>query len=116
MCLMGCLMTLGLWLLSVPLVLTLGLLAAVLAFVPYIGAVLTAVPVMLFALAQSPRGVGAGVQVTRGQFDSIDHPADRLDPDEIKPTLRAPVKTDKASSGSRGITRVRARSFPVPAE
>jgi predicted PurR-regulated permease PerM len=43
---------LGLWLLDVPLALTLGLLSGVLTFVPYLGAIVSAVPALLIALAQ----------------------------------------------------------------
>jgi predicted PurR-regulated permease PerM len=43
---------LGLWLLNVPLALTLGLLSGLLTFVPYLGAIVSAVPALLIALAQ----------------------------------------------------------------
>jgi predicted PurR-regulated permease PerM len=45
----------GLWLLGVPLAFVLGLLAALLSFIPNIGPVLSAVPAILLALAQGPR-------------------------------------------------------------
>jgi predicted PurR-regulated permease PerM len=44
----------GLALLGMPLALSLGLIAGVLTFVPYVGAVLAALPAILVALAQSP--------------------------------------------------------------
>lgn len=44
----------GLWLLEVPLALTLGLIAAVLGFIPYVGPILAAVPAVLIGLTQSP--------------------------------------------------------------
>lgn len=50
----GIMTSLGLWLLGVPLALTLGLLAALLTFIPSIGPVLSAVPAVLLALLQSP--------------------------------------------------------------
>lgn len=43
----------GLWLLGVPLALTLGLLSGVLSFVPYIGSVSSAIPPVLIALTKS---------------------------------------------------------------
>jgi predicted PurR-regulated permease PerM len=54
MSLVGILTALGLWLLGVPLALTLGLIAALLEFVPYIGTILSAVPAILLALLQGP--------------------------------------------------------------
>lgn len=50
----GILTGLGLWLLGIPLALTLALLAAVLTFVPYVGAILSAIPALLLGLVQSP--------------------------------------------------------------
>lgn len=44
----------GLWLLDIPLALTLGLLAALLTFIPNVGPTLSVVPAMLLALMQSP--------------------------------------------------------------
>lgn len=44
----------GLWLLDIPLALTLGLLAALLTFIPNVGPILSVVPAMLLALLQSP--------------------------------------------------------------
>ena len=46
---------LGLWLLGVPLALTLGLIAAALGFIPYIGPILAAVPAVLIGLTQGPQ-------------------------------------------------------------
>jgi predicted PurR-regulated permease PerM len=54
MSLVGILTALGLWLLGVPLALILGLIAALLEFVPYIGTILSAVPAILLALLQGP--------------------------------------------------------------
>ncbi len=50
----GSLVTVGLWLLAVPLAGTLGLIAAVLTFVPNLGPFLSAVPAVLLAFAVSP--------------------------------------------------------------
>lgn len=54
MVVVGALTFLGLWLLGIPLAFTLGLFAALMAFVPYVGPVLSAVPAILVALAESP--------------------------------------------------------------
>jgi predicted PurR-regulated permease PerM len=54
MTLMGTLTTLALWFMDVPLALVLGIIAAILLFVPYLGAVAAAVPACLIALMQSP--------------------------------------------------------------
>jgi predicted PurR-regulated permease PerM len=48
---------LGLWLLSVQLALTLGLLSGLLTFVPYLGAIVSAVPAVLIALTQGRMAV-----------------------------------------------------------
>jgi predicted PurR-regulated permease PerM len=45
---------LGLWLLGIPLAMTLALLAAVLTFVPYVGAFLSAIPALLLGMVQGP--------------------------------------------------------------
>lgn len=45
----------GLWIIGVPLAFVLGLLAALLSFVPNIGPILSAIPAVLLALAQGPR-------------------------------------------------------------
>jgi predicted PurR-regulated permease PerM len=50
----GFLVLIGLWLLNVPLAMTLGLLAGVLDFVPVVGAIISAVPAILVALTASP--------------------------------------------------------------
>jgi predicted PurR-regulated permease PerM len=55
MTIVGVLTTLGLWLLGVPLALTMGLLAALLEFIPNFGPILSAVPAVLLALMDSPR-------------------------------------------------------------
>ncbi len=54
MTLMGILTTLALWLANVPLALVLGIMAGLLLFVPYLGAVAAAIPAMLVGLMQSP--------------------------------------------------------------
>jgi predicted PurR-regulated permease PerM len=50
----GTLTTLGLWLLGMPLALTLGLLAALLSFIPNIGPTLALIPALLLALLDGP--------------------------------------------------------------
>lgn len=50
----GVLVGLGLWLLGIPMALTLALLAALLEFVPVLGPLVAAVPAILIAFAQSP--------------------------------------------------------------
>lgn len=54
MAIVGILTAVGLWIIGVPLALTLGLIAAALSFVPFIGAVASAIPAMLVALVESP--------------------------------------------------------------
>ena len=54
MILVGLLTSLGLFLLGVPFRLTLGLLAAILTFIPYIGPIISVVPAALLAVVQSP--------------------------------------------------------------
>lgn len=54
MVIVGVLIGVGLWLLGVPLALTLALFAGLLNFVPYVGALAGAVPAILVALSQSP--------------------------------------------------------------
>ncbi|MGH9943926.1 MAG: AI-2E family transporter [Pyrinomonadaceae bacterium] len=54
MLLNGVLTTLALWLLGVPLALTLGILAGLLNFIPNIGPVIAGIPAVLIALMQSP--------------------------------------------------------------
>ena len=53
MAVLGCLTTLGLWVLGVPVPVALGILAGLLVFVPYIGAFVSAIPAVLLALAIS---------------------------------------------------------------
>jgi predicted PurR-regulated permease PerM len=50
----GTLIAVGLWLLGVPLALTVALLTAALGFIPNIGPVVSAVPAVLLALTQGP--------------------------------------------------------------
>lgn len=54
MCVIGIFTSLGLWLLNVPLALTLGIIAALLNFIPNIGPLLSAIPAILIALIQGP--------------------------------------------------------------
>lgn len=54
MFIVGVLTTLGLWFLSIPMALTLGLLAAILTFIPNIGPIISAIPAILIAITQSP--------------------------------------------------------------
>lgn len=54
MFIVGILTTLGLWFLSIPMALTLGLLAAILTFIPNIGPIISAIPAILVAFTQSP--------------------------------------------------------------
>jgi predicted PurR-regulated permease PerM len=54
MLILGILTTIGLWILGVPLALTLGIIAAVLSFVPNIGPIISVVPAALVALMDSP--------------------------------------------------------------
>lgn len=54
MVIIGSLTALGLWLVAVPLALTLGLLAGLLNFVPYIGPLVSFVPAALLALVEGP--------------------------------------------------------------
>ncbi|RJR51304.1 MAG: AI-2E family transporter [Desulfobacteraceae bacterium] len=54
MAVIGVLTALGLWLIGIKLALTLGLFAAVLTFIPYIGPIVSAVPAILLGLLQGP--------------------------------------------------------------
>lgn len=54
MCVTGLLTFIGLRFLDVSLALILGILAALLAFIPYVGAIIAAIPAILIAFAQSP--------------------------------------------------------------
>jgi len=51
----GAMTSLGLWLLGIPLALSLGLLAGVLEFIPYVGPIISAVPAVLVAFSIGPR-------------------------------------------------------------
>lgn len=50
----GVMTTLGLWLMDVPLALILGIIAALLTFIPNVGPLLSAVPAVLLGLTESP--------------------------------------------------------------
>ena len=54
MLVVGLLTGLGLWLIGVPLAVTLGLIAALMSFVPFIGPLLSTIPAALVALAKDP--------------------------------------------------------------
>lgn len=54
MTVVGSMGALGLWLLDVPLAITLGLLAGLLDFIPYIGPILAGIPALLIAFSESP--------------------------------------------------------------
>ncbi|WP_227369808.1 AI-2E family transporter [Halomonas sp. M20] len=54
MAIIGLLFGVGLWVLSVPMALSLGILAGVLSFIPYLGPVLAIIPALLVAFTQSP--------------------------------------------------------------
>lgn len=54
MAVVGLLTGLGLWLIGMPLFVALGLLSALLCFVPYLGPILSSIPAILIGLAQSP--------------------------------------------------------------
>lgn len=54
MAVIGILTVVGLWILNVPLAFILGLLIALMTFIPYLGAILASIPAILVALAQSP--------------------------------------------------------------
>ncbi len=54
MIIVGILTTIGLWVLGMPLVFTLGVIAGLLTFIPYLGAVVSAIPAVLLALVESP--------------------------------------------------------------
>jgi predicted PurR-regulated permease PerM len=54
MTIVGVLTWLGLWLIGVPLAVVLGLIAALLAFIPNIGPIIAAVPAVLLALSEGP--------------------------------------------------------------
>lgn len=54
MTLLGVLTTIALWLFGIPLALVLGIIAGILLFVPYLGAIAAAIPAILVALMESP--------------------------------------------------------------
>lgn len=54
MAIVGTLIFLGLWILQVPLLLILSLLAAILTFIPYIGPILAAIPAILITMSIDP--------------------------------------------------------------
>ncbi len=54
MIVVGILTSIGLWLAGVPLAITLGLIAAVLSFVPFIGPMVSTIPAILVALGEDP--------------------------------------------------------------
>jgi predicted PurR-regulated permease PerM len=58
MLLIGVVTGIGLWLLDVPFALALAVLAGLLEFVPYVGPILSAIPAVLVALAESPQLAG----------------------------------------------------------
>ncbi len=70
----GILSGLGLWALGIKAAFVLGLVGGVMSFVPYVGAVITAVPASLFALTQGPYyalavvAMYAGVHFIEGNF------------------------------------------------
>jgi predicted PurR-regulated permease PerM len=74
MTIIGVLTTAGLWLLGVPLAPVLGLIAALLAFIPNIGPVLAAIPAVLLAFADGPMQalyvalLYAGIQTLESYF------------------------------------------------
>ncbi len=74
MVVVGVLSGLGLWLLGMQLAFVLGALAGLLTFIPVVGAVLSAVPALLLALAQGPEmvlpvaGLFLAIHVLEGDF------------------------------------------------
>ena len=61
MTVIGLLSGIGLWLLGIEAAFTLGLIGGLLCFIPYVGAILAAVPATLVALTQGPLNAGAVV-------------------------------------------------------
>jgi predicted PurR-regulated permease PerM len=57
MLILGILMTIGLWLLDIPFALALGLLTALMTFIPNLGPLLAAIPTLVIALGQDPMQV-----------------------------------------------------------
>ena len=74
MAVIGVLSGFGLWLLGIEAAFTLGLIGGLLCFIPYVGAILAAVPATLVALTQGPAYAGmvilmyAGVHFVEGNF------------------------------------------------
>ena len=72
MAVIGALTTIGLWLLDVPLAVVLGVIAALLTFIPNLGPILASLPALLLALAADPAralwvaALYVGVQVIEG--------------------------------------------------
>jgi predicted PurR-regulated permease PerM len=70
----GTLTTLALTLFDIPLAMILGLLAGILAIIPYLGAILSAVPALLIGFSESPRTaltiliIFIGVQIVEGNL------------------------------------------------
>lgn len=71
---LGILTTLALWLFGIPLALVLGVIAGILLFVPYLGAIAAAIPALLVALMESPAKalwvlvIYTGVHIFEGYF------------------------------------------------
>src|SRR5690606_28843893 len=72
MTMIGVLTALGLWLIGVPSALALGLLAALAAFVPYLGPILSALPALLIAFGQGTDALllTAGLYIAVQQLES----------------------------------------------
>lgn len=72
MAVIGALTTIGLWLLGIPLAVVLGVIAALLTFIPNLGPILASLPALLLALAADPAralwvaALYVGVQVIEG--------------------------------------------------
>lgn len=71
MAIVGVLTAVGLWLMGIPLAFSLGLLAAVLSFVPNIGPVISAVPALLLGLMEGPL-TGLYVVLLYGGIQSVE--------------------------------------------
>src|SRR5581483_9480297 len=57
MVIIGMTTTVGLWLLGIPLALTLGIIAGILELIPYLGACISAVPAAMIAVLRGPHYV-----------------------------------------------------------